>query len=253
MTQLFFLSILALFSLNHAESKELNEQVSQQLKERFELFANEIYCDNHSECTFEILWKHDLGDLHAHPWRKQNTKNIGFNLGAGWKVAKWASQDVLDLVMCHELGHLFGGEPLKHKLKYSVEGQADYFSSHECLGKLWAYDLKNNTTVLRIENVIEFKHVPHEFKTNCEKHFAPKEDEVVICKRTLEAAFLLTQFINNQVPVVWRKPLSFFTPDEHDRGPFLLEGHPSPQCRLDTFYAGVFSLKRPRCWIGSRQ
>lgn len=43
------------------------------------------------------------------------------------------SPDVLNLLLCHELGHLLGGAPLKSRNGWSAtEGQADYFSGGFC-------------------------------------------------------------------------------------------------------------------------
>ena len=42
--------------------------------------------------------------------------------------------DALILLLCHELGHLLGGDPKKSRGGWSsTEGQADYFSSSECV------------------------------------------------------------------------------------------------------------------------
>ncbi len=46
----------------------------------------------------------------------------------------------LKLLLCHELGHLLGGPPLKSRNGWSsTEGQADYFSSASCARSL-GYD-----------------------------------------------------------------------------------------------------------------
>jgi hypothetical protein len=42
-------------------------------------------------------------------------------------------QDTFNLLLCHELGHLKGGPPLKSRNGWSsTEGQADYFSGYSC-------------------------------------------------------------------------------------------------------------------------
>jgi hypothetical protein len=43
------------------------------------------------------------------------------------------NSDVLQLLLCHELGHFLGGPPLKSRTGWSsTEGQADYFSGRKC-------------------------------------------------------------------------------------------------------------------------
>ncbi len=42
-------------------------------------------------------------------------------------------EDVLTLLLCHELGHLLGGPPLKSRNGWSsTEGQSDYYSAASC-------------------------------------------------------------------------------------------------------------------------
>ncbi len=49
---------------------------------------------------------------------------------------------VMSLLLCHEIGHILGGEPLRSiKGWSSTEGQADYYSSYTC-----AQDLKLTST-----------------------------------------------------------------------------------------------------------
>lgn len=43
------------------------------------------------------------------------------------------TEDTLALVLCHELGHLYGGEPYRDEAtKVSIEGQADYWATNVC-------------------------------------------------------------------------------------------------------------------------
>ncbi len=43
----------------------------------------------------------------------------------------------LNLLLCHELGHFLGGEPLKSRTGWSsTEGQSDYYSTYGCLKDL---------------------------------------------------------------------------------------------------------------------
>jgi hypothetical protein len=42
------------------------------------------------------------------------------------------TNDAFKLVLCHELGHTFGGPPLYTGEDMSVEGQADYYSTDNC-------------------------------------------------------------------------------------------------------------------------
>lgn len=120
------------------------------------------------------------------------------------------NQDALILIICHELGHLYGGDPLKNaRDQISAEGQADYFASNKCLRR-----------ALRI--------------------FNDKDIE----KRSLFAIRNVGKFLANN----WGHPIPHqSTPDTSVTDETLLE-HPTPQCRFDTLLAGLNHTPRPKCW-----
>ena len=119
-------------------------------------------------------------------------------------------KDALALIVCHELGHLYGGKPLKPTGKYiSAEGQADYFATRYCLKRALA-------------------------------SIHPKNIE----KRAIRAMHLVGSFLANN----WGHPHpTLDTPDKTIVEKTLID-HPTPQCRLDTFWAGYHGGKRPNCW-----
>lgn len=119
--------------------------------------------------------------------------------------------DALVLILCHELGHLYGGEPLKPNRHYiSAEGQADYFATNFCL---------RNALHLLSPNNIE--------------------------KRALKAIHSVGKFLANN----WgHSHPSEETPDPSVVGKTNLE-YPIPQCRFDTYIAGLRGKPRPACWF----
>ena len=124
---------------------------------------------------------------------------------------KEIKQDALALIICHELGHLYGGKPLKKGRNHiSVEGQADYFATNVCLKKaLEIFDKQN------------------------------------IESRSLRAIKYVGMFLANN----WGHAFpSVSTPDENEVNTTISD-HPSPQCRFDTYMAGLKNEKRPRCWF----
>ena len=128
-------------------------------------------------------------------------------------LAALGTEDVLALVICHELGHLYAGVPYSDEHnRMSVEGQADYWASLECFSQV----------------------VP----------FLEKRDGTVE-ERGIEAALVLTAFFadNRNLPHPDLK-----TPDTSVVTQ-ILRTHPSPQCRLDTYVAGLIGLPRPECWM----
>lgn len=118
------------------------------------------------------------------------------------------TEDAFALVLCHEIGHLYGGRPYSDEHnELSVEGQADYWSA-SCFERI-------------------LPKLPH------------REGN-----RLQDAALVLTSFYadNRNIP----HP-EVHTPDVTVVSS-TLKTHPEPQCRLDTILAGLTRGPRPLCW-----
>ncbi len=136
------------------------------------------------------------------------------------------TEDSLALTLCHELGHLYGGEPYSDSHnRISAEGQADYWASMLCFPQVLALLPKRTPSRASLKM--------------CEDN--------IDCARTLDAALVMTAFFadNRRIP----HP-EVTTPDESVAHEVLLT-HPEPQCRLDTFWAGIHKKPRPQCWMPS--
>lgn len=60
--------------------------------------------------------------------------DIVINIMGGMLMHPKMRNDTLKLLLCHEIGHLLGGPPLKSRNGWSsTEGQADYYSTTTCL------------------------------------------------------------------------------------------------------------------------
>lgn len=133
------------------------------------------------------------------------------------------SEDSFALILCHEVGHLYGGEPYSddHN-KLAVEGQADFWSTRECfkrvVGKL----------SVKVASESSLKYCKGE----------------VVCARTVDAALVVTAFYADNRSLVHPK---LETPDL-SVAEATNRTHPLPQCRLDTLRAGLEFLIRPLCW-----
>ena len=134
------------------------------------------------------------------------------------------TEDSFALVVCHELGHLYGGEPFSdpHN-RLAVEGQADFWAGQNC-----------------------FKEVVGELPK-----LIPSQKSLVACKsneacaRGLDAALVLTAFFADNRSIAHPR---LETPDTN-RVPEILKTHPDPQCRLDTYRAGLTDMRQPECWM----
>lgn len=62
---------------------------------------------------------------------------VAISVWGGMLSHPMMSSPTLLLLLCHELGHFLGGPPLKSRTGWSsTEGQADYFSTHNCMKNL---------------------------------------------------------------------------------------------------------------------
>ncbi len=138
------------------------------------------------------------------------------------------NRDALTLIICHELGHHIGGAP--QALFFTgrtVEGQADYFATLKCLRRLFAHD--DNKNFLSDDSVD-----PYILK-ECNSSFELNRD-VAICVRSA----LASKTVGNVTAEVQRKKFPRFDTPDQTRVERLIHGHTGPQCRLDTYLAGVF-------------
>ncbi len=130
--------------------------------------------------------------------------------------------DVVGLVLCHELGHHLGGEPVVAEYDMSAEGQADYFATSKCMRRLLR-------TPYFQQNVQPVSLV---YQSYCGAFLG--RNDVADCARGLMAASVLagiTARINLQEPPAIEK-------SDQTRVVATEMAHPSAQCRLDTLRAG---------------
>lgn len=134
------------------------------------------------------------------------------------------TEDSFALTLCHELGHLYGGEPYSDSHnQISVEGQGDYWASNVCFPQVLAA-------------------LPRRSPSKESLKFCEGKE---YCARALDAALVMTAFFADNRRISHPE---LNTPDETVVDEVLLT-HPGPQCRLDTFWAGIHHRSRPQCWM----
>ncbi|MDX9732268.1 MAG: metal-dependent hydrolase [Bdellovibrionales bacterium] len=143
-------------------------------------------------------------------------------LYGGYVRAEKMTPLILELTLCHEFGHLLGGDPRQNFPQNndehwsSTEGQSDWWAATVCLPKLYsARGLSPEETQERI------KQAALEFTVFARFHFYPDLPEV---------------------------SLNASAPERPATTPRL--SYPSLQCRLDTFRIGADcpECERPPCW-----
>lgn len=139
------------------------------------------------------------------------------------------------LVLCHELGHAYGGTPyLSAWQKMSAEGQADYYGAMEChhklmdILKLEGYDIEPTTYM---ESV-------------CEENF--EGDRAELCVRDLVGG----QSLGHLLSVMKEEAIpNYETPDPYVTDKTMTSYPKTIQCRLDTYLNGSLKANRPACWF----
>ena len=128
--------------------------------------------------------------------------------------------------ICHELGHLLGGDPKSGQISY--EGQSDYFANLEC-------------SRIILEDMALYK--PIEIDTEVIDYCSDKEDDY--CEFLLQGSKSLSS-LYAEIAGASFPQISNFDNTEVSK---TLVSHPSAQCRLDTFVASYEQGKRPSCWF----
>ena len=142
------------------------------------------------------------------------------------------SPEGLALIVCHEIGHAYGGKPERRAPLFlaSVEGQADYYGAGVCLEKVLKYMASSDQYL-----------VTDYMRRSCQKGERPE-----VCEQILVSGQSAGNFLAN----LKEEPLpDYETPDE-TRVRRTLRSYPKKvQCRLDTYFNAALDLERPRCWF----
>lgn len=209
-------------------------------------------------------------------WRSPSVNARASRTWTGWIVtlhgglARYpgVTADSFAQVVCHEVGHHLGGAP-KYQQRWSgldwftSEGQADYFSTLQCLRRLWDHD--DNSAYTRAEAAH-----PVVWRACTASYSDPRE--LGLCVRMGMAAHA------NSALLAQSGAVPDFTTPSTEVVERSLSGHPAAQCRLDTYLQGAICARdhhgevsqedevpgschglagdavglRPKCWFKSR-
>jgi hypothetical protein len=166
-------------------------------------------------------------------------RRVTVNMYGGLARREEVSGDGFALVLCHELGHAYGGTPyIAAFQKLSAEGQADYYGADYCLQRVLPQIPAPSSDLLSHDNGTIRE------KCDAEAHVGSAEHN--LCVRRLSAGFglakLLSVMSGEAVP-------QYNTPDPTVVPKTLLSYPATTQCRLDTYLAGTFALAKPACWF----
>ncbi len=191
----------------------------------------------------EILHKSYLLDLpNADAGRALHDPAWFIGVGGGLLLLKDMTEEGLTLVVCHEIGHLFGGFPFVREgftgllLPLSVEGQADYFAAQVCLKRLWSgVDNSRNRQGVEYRAAIEAPAA-----NLCERSYL-RRNEQQLCYKIIYAAQSFVLSLGSAEEVA--RPPSVETPEQTEVDA-TWGLHPMAQCRYDTFVAAALCPTR---------
>lgn len=197
--------------------------------------AQELYkpdADAHFE-KLTVNHKWDDSTVNADTMRFFGTVTI--NMYGGLARRDEVTPEGFALVLCHELGHAYGGSPyINQILMMSAEGQSDYYGAKACLSRV--LPKLHEKGLASEDDYIQAK---------CGEVF-PDDAGHGLCVRKMNAAMslgkLLAAIKNEPVP-------QFETPDQTQVDETLTSYPATIQCRLDTYHNGALNYDRPRCWF----
>lgn len=185
------------------------------------------------------MWK-PLAKLHGAEltvekrWRDSTVNAYANQQGNQWRVHMFGglarrpevTADGFALVVCHELGHHFGGYAFHEGTWAASEGQSDYWATQTCARRIWGKSLEKNAALVR-------KSRPH-LADACDSVWKTP-DEKNLCARVTEAGLSLAKLLGALGGEV---PPRIDTRDKSEVKK-TNTAHPRAQCRLDTYLHGA--------------
>ena len=181
-----------------------------------------------------VYWDRNTvgGSAHRDDWKKYVV-----GVDRGLLLAPRLTSDSLKMLICHEMGHLFGGQPLRPApvgwegpldesglSLLSAEGQADYYASSVCFRRLVGGEDHRES--------LKGRQIPQRLLQQCGAAWGDQTPASFLCLRTAVAGL---DFLN----LVKEFPISLSDRDETVVEKTLIGEYPSRQCRLDTLKAGA--------------
>ncbi len=176
-------------------------------------------------------------------WTDPTVNAVAAKNRKNWKIAMFGglarrpeiTEDAFALVVCHELGHHFGGYAFYGNAEWgAAEGEADYFATDVCAKLVWGQEQQKNLAFRQLTNV------PPMVAQACSAAWTTNANAQGWCVRAAAGGYSLATLLaalgNEAQP-------RFETPDK-TRVPTTNVDHPRGQCRLDTYFQGALCTKK---------
>ena len=217
----------ALFAVSNVDQETFN-QIVQAGRDVYAPFAQE----NNEKLVINALWADATVNANC---QRANGK-VTVNMFGGLARRVEVRPEGFALVLCHELGHAYGGTPYIYTAsKMSAEGQADYYSTFACYEKM-------AELLPVLKDTTEYSQYITE---KCENKFSD-EKSILNCMNEmnggLSLGLLLSRLSQEPAP-------QLETPDPLIVKKTLTSYPATTQCRLDTYHNGALKIERPKCWF----
>lgn len=186
------------------------------------------------EFLLQVSWERTTQGASAN--RDEMNKYV-IGVDGGLLVSNRTNSDSLKMALCHEAGHLFGGQPLRPAPAewegpldesglslLSAEGQADYYATSVCFRHMVAGEDHRES--------LKGRAIPQRIIKACDSVWGDRTSDSFLCQRTALAGL---DFLN----LVMEFPISLNKTDDSVVSKTLNGEYPARQCRLDTLVAGA--------------
>ncbi|MBI3542430.1 MAG: M48 family metalloprotease [Deltaproteobacteria bacterium] len=166
-------------------------------------------------------------------WNDSTVNAYAEQSGNEWRVRMFGglarrqevTADGFALVVCHELGHHFGGYAYKDGHWASAEGEADYFATHVCARRIWGTSTEKNAQLAQNRQGL----------TNACDAVWKDQDERNLCYRTTDAGLSLARLLG----ALGGETMPSTESRDMNKVERTVTYHPRAQCRMDTYLHGA--------------
>lgn len=214
----------------HFEDDAFTSNVSREMFFKIIETAREEYQAEANSFNEDLIINAKWDDATVNANARRYNGELTINMYGGLARREEVTPAGFALVVCHELGHGYGGTPyIRVPSKIAAEGQADYYGADICLERV----------VDKLKDEFLLFSDPSDFiLSTC--------GDDTSCILRLEAGEslgnLLAMLGNEEAP-------NYETPDQYITRKTLLSYPKTTQCRLDTYFNGVMKMPRPKCWF----
>ena len=176
-------------------------------------------------------------------WDDPTVNAFASQSGSTWTVAMFGglarrpevTEDGFALVVCHELGHHFGGYSFYGRTDWaSAEGESDFFATNVCAKIVWGMQAQRNMAYRSLRNV------PPSVKAKCETVWSGNANAQGWCVRAAAGGFSLAKLLG----ALGGDPVPDFDKPDTTVVNKTSVSHPRAQCRLDTYMSGALCTKK---------